>query len=280
MRLQGLGIASRLQCGARRDPGQHRGAARLKKTPGNKKTGVLSAAIFILSTLASPLAFAQEAPNQVVIEAGEFVMGDTYCQDRQKNSDWCSDEVSHSARLGRFAIDKREVTNAQYNECVAASVCNPNAIHEFRPTDFNRPQQPVAFVTWEDAKTYCQWRKARLPTEAEWERAAQGKNPGGAYFGRPYDKGAPQDVGLLVPNANGLFDMMGNVYEWTQDWYGPYQTAEVQADPQGPSQGKEKVVRGGSWNSPSHYLRAADRVARSPELQFSDVGFRCAASLP
>ncbi len=70
--------------------------------------------------------------------------------------------------------------------------------------------------------------------------------------------------------------MMGNVYEWTRDWYGPYSLEGIVLDPSGPPTGKEKVVRGGAWNSPSHYLRVADRVARNPEYKYSDVGIRCA----
>ena len=81
------------------------------------------------------------------------------------------------------------------------------------------------------------------------------------------------------PNSHGLYDMMGNVYEWTQDWYGPYEKADILKNPKGPEKGKDKVVRGGAWNSPNYFLRASDRVARSPELRYSDVGFRCVRSV-
>ncbi len=222
----------------------------------------------------------EPAPERVVFEPSEFVMGDTYCVDRQGNSDWCSDEIPHSVKLGRYAIDKYEVTNAQYNECMAAMVCAPAGVHEFRPLEFNLPKQPVVFVKWDDAKKYCQWKGARLPTEAEWERAAQGKNPGGAHFAQPYGSGAPKEVGSLPANNAGLFDMMGNVSEWTSDWYAPNITTEIQTNPKGPDSGKDKVVRGASWNSPRHFLRSADRTARFPDLQYSDVGFRCAVSIP
>ena len=86
-------------------------------------------------------------------------------------------------------------------------------------------------------------------------------------------------MGQFQANSNGPYDMMGNVYEWTLDWYGPYATDDVQVNPKGSAAGKDKVVRGGSWNSPNHYLRASDRVSKSPEFRYSDVGFRCAASI-
>jgi iron(II)-dependent oxidoreductase len=237
--------------------------------------------LWILFIFPSALVWADEpATERVVFEPAEFIMGDSYCVDRQGNSDWCSDEIQHNVKLDRFAIDKYEVTNAQYNDCVAAMVCSPAGVHEFRPLEFNLSRQPVIFVNWDSANKYCQWKGGRLPTEAEWERAAQGKNPGGAHFGQNYDSGATKDVGSFTPSASGLFDMMGNVSEWTSDWYAPYITSETQINPKGPETGKNKVVRGGSWNSPRHFLRASDRTARSPELQYSDVGFRCAVSNP
>lgn len=238
----------------------------------------ISAVLFIILILGGshPLfAEPKAGVSQVMIEAGEFVMGDTYCADEQSNSDWCSDETPHKVRLDVYRIDTHEVTNADYQECFSSGECGPNALHEDRPQEFNQPKQPVVFVTWEDASTYCRWKGGRLPSEAEWERAAQGDNPGGAHFGKKYKQGAPKKVGELAPNSSGLYDMLGNVNEWTGDWYGPLETAGVSANPKGLESGKDKVVRGGSWNSPSHYLRASDRVFRSPELRYSDVGFRC-----
>ena len=78
-----------------------------------------------------------------------------------------------------------------------------------------------------------------------------------------------------TPNAIGLYDMMGNVYEWTMDWYGPYNIDGVQSNPSGPEKGNEKVVRGGSWDALNHFLRTSDRVAKDPALRYSGVGFRC-----
>jgi len=218
--------------------------------------------------------------NQETVKIGavEFVMGDTFCADEQNNADWCNDEVPHLVQLDSFLIDKYEVTNENYRKCFEAGKCDPPPLHEDRPEEFNQPNQPVVFVTWEDANAYCHWKGGRLPSEAEWEFAAQGKGLGGAHFGKPYKQGAPRNVGDLPPNSHGLYDMLGNVNEWTGDWYGSLETSKVLKNPRGPASGKDKVVRGGSWNSPSHYLRVSDRVARSPELRYSDVGFRCVFS--
>ena len=208
--------------------------------------------------------YAESGDSQVLIPGGKYNLGSYYCEEEQGNADWCSDEVSHKVELGQFWIDKYEVSNADYRECFIAGVCEPAVLHEDRPQDFNKPHQPVVFVSWEDAQTYCSWRGGKLPTEWQWEAAAQGERLGGAYFRQPYDKGFPEDTGKFTANSNGLYDMMGNAYEWTLDWY----------ESTGGT-GKNKGVRGGSWNSAGHFLRISDRVKKDPELRYSDVGFRC-----
>ena len=208
--------------------------------------------------------YAESGDSQVLIPGGIYNLGSYYCEEEQGNADWCSDEVSHKVELGQFWVDKYEVSNADYRECFIAGVCEPAVLHEDRPQDFNKPHQPVVFVSWEDAQTYCSWRGGKLPTEWQWEAAAQGERLGGAYFRQPYDKGFPEDTGKFTANSNGLYDMMGNAYEWTLDWY----------ESTGGT-GKNKVVRGGSWNSAGHFLRISDRVKKDPELRYSDVGFRC-----
>ena len=208
--------------------------------------------------------YAESGDSQVLIPGGKYNLGSYYCEEEQGNADWCSDEIPHKVELGQFWVDKYEVSNADYRECFIAGVCEPAVLHEDRPQDFNKPHQPVVFVSWEDAQTYCSWRGGKLPTEWQWEAAAQGERLGGAYFRQPYDKGFPEDTGKFTANSSGLYDMMGNAYEWTLDWY----------ESTGGT-GKNKVVRGGSWNSAGHFLRISDRVKKDPELRYSDVGFRC-----
>mgnify|MGYP001317880304 FL=1 len=226
---------------------------------------VLLGIVFFACLNVLPLSIhAEPGDSQVLIPGGEYSLGSYYCEEEQSNADWCSDEVPRKVDLGPFWIDKYEVSNADYQECFIAGVCEPAVLHEDRPQDFNKPRQPVVFVSWEDARTYCNWRGGGLPTESQWEAAAQGQKLGGAYFGQPYGTGAPEDTGKFTANSNGLYDMMGNAYEWTSDGYDPTEGT-----------GKNKVVRGGSWNSPGHFLRTSDRVEKDPELRYSDVGFRC-----
>lgn len=203
-------------------------------------------------------------PAQVMIPAGEYSLGSLYCEEEQGNADWCNDETPRKVKLDAFWIDKFEVSNADYRECFIAGVCEPSILHEDRPQDFNKPLQPVVFVNWQDARTYCSWRGGDLPTEEQWEAAAEGKKLGGAHFGQPYGNGFPENIGKFEPNSQGLYDMMGNVYEWT-----------LHGSEEDSGAGKNKMVRGGAWSSPSHFLRTSDRVGKDPELRYSDVGFRC-----
>jgi formylglycine-generating enzyme len=219
---------------------------------------IVTVSIFVL-----PLStHAESDARQILIAGGEYSLGSHYCEEEQSNADWCNDEAPRKVQLSSFQIDKYEVTNADYRECFIAGICEPAVLHEDRPEDFNKPLQPAVFISWKEAQVYCAWRGGKLPAEIQWEAAAQGQRLGGAHFRQPYNTGAPENVGKFEANSNGLYDMMGNVYEWTLDWY-------AEGDR------KDKVVKGGSWNSPGHYLRTSDRVKKDPQLRYSDVGFRC-----
>jgi formylglycine-generating enzyme required for sulfatase activity len=223
--------------------------------------------IFTLTVLVVFLPIGVDAKpdaKKILIPGGEYSVGSLYCEEEQGNADWCNDEIPRKVKLDTFWVDKYEVSNDDYRECFIAGVCEPSLFHEDRPQDFNKPLQPVVFVSWENARTYCEWRGEMLPTEIQWEVAAEGERLGGAHFGQPYGKGRPEIIGEFEANSHGLYDMMGNVYEWT--------LSEFSRD------GKNKVVRGGAWNSAGHFLRTSDRVGKDPILRYSDVGFRCVKS--
>ena len=214
----------------------------------------------------------------VLVPAGEFEMG---------SDDGASDEIPvHDVYLEAFWIDEHEVTYDQYLEFMkrtgySISPCGGGEDH------------PVACVSWYDAKAYCEWAGKRLPTEAEWEKAARGglegkKFPWGnedsvreynAENGAQFSFNRTAPVMSFSPNEYGLYDVAGNVLEWVSDWYGNdyYQISPLE-NPRGPSSGEYRVLRGGSWTSNVNYLRTADRAGDDPGYSYSHIGFRCATS--
>ncbi len=224
----------------------------------------------------------------VHVPAGEFLMGS------KDDPDADDDEYpQHTVYVSEFWIDKTEVTNEQYSRCVTAGDCQ--ASEYANGERFNGADLPVVGVSWHDAQAYCEWSGKRLPTEAEWEKAARGtdgrKYPWGDDFDSSkvnfygtddgYEYTAP--VGSYPEGASpyGALDMAGNVWEWCQDWYdADYYASSPQRDPQGPSSGDGRVVRGGSWYFNEWLVRAANRLRGGPDYRDLDFGFRCVSQSP
>ncbi|MBI4862803.1 MAG: SUMF1/EgtB/PvdO family nonheme iron enzyme [Candidatus Riflebacteria bacterium] len=218
----------------------------------------------------------------VRIPAGSFPMG---------AADGRPDEAPvHSVHLDAFLIDEHEVTNRRYRQFAAAT--GHRRPRELLEPRFNRDDQPVVGVSWDDAVSYCRWAGKRLPTEAEWEKAARGGLEGKSYpwgndapagracFGETFSSGRAKAIGSYPANGYGLFDMAGNAWEWCSDRYGErYYAASPTRNPAGPSSGASRVVRGGSWFNYDARLRCAYRRDRPPTDQADSLGFRCARSL-
>ncbi len=246
--------------------------------------------------------------KMALIPAGVFQMGSssadamTECLKFRNDCSqrWFEDEEPvHSVYLDAFYMDVYEVTNARYQDCVDAGVCRPpSEVRSYNQLsyygDAKYAEYPVIYVSWDDAVEFCQWRGGRLPTEAEWEKAARGgledkRYPWGDevptceranYGGEAGDcVGETTAVGSYAANGYGLYDMAGNVWEWTADWYGgDYYSQSPERNPSGPASGEERARRGGSWHDIEFVLRSAYRNSLNPNGGDLFFGFRCAVS--
>ncbi len=209
----------------------------------------------------------------VKIPAGKFTMGSPKTQLGHK-----SDETPHSVVLTKdYYISTTEITQEQYEQVMGE---NPSVV--------KGKKLPVTNVTWADAMRFCRKLSGienyvfRLPSEAEWEFAARGGQPGLFANGarlfelahyKTNSNNKIHDVRSKAPNAFGLYDVHGNVAEWCFDWYGPYPSSETK-NPGGPFKGEYKVVRGGTYSSPAMLCRAAARLKLNRELSSKSIGFR------
>ena len=241
-----------------------------------------------------PEAEKKKYAKMVYIPAGEFTMG--------SNSGYSYENPPHKVHLNAYYMDKYEVTFNQYDKYCRAT-------RKKRPSDsgFGRGNRPVINVNWNEAKAYCEHYGKRLPTEAEWEKAAKGGSDTKYCFGNnesELNEYAWHGSNLLIefmwhfflnsgykihfvgtkkPNNWGLYDMHGNVWEWCNDWYDEnyYSAAAKRAltkNPKGPDKGNFRVLRGGCWLDRAYVCRSANRFRNSPVFRSDIFGFRCAAS--
>lgn len=231
------------------------------------------------------------APALVAVPAGWFLMG---CESGQDN-----EKPVHRVWVDEFSLAACQVTNAEYARFISAAGVTPPPFSS--DPHFNQPAQPVVGVSWHDAAAYCEWLSAaigkrfRLPTEAEWERAARGGREGAlfpwgdappqtlhGYAERcaAHWKTGPEPVGQAEPNAYGLYNMCDNVHEWCSDWYSPdYYAVSHERNPRGPEIGDRRASRGGSWRHHIKMSRCAARSSIPPEFQYADYGFRVACDI-
>jgi formylglycine-generating enzyme required for sulfatase activity/AAA+ ATPase superfamily predicted ATPase len=230
--------------------------------------------------------------NFVPIRGGTFTMG--------HDGGRPDEQPAHNVSVGDFHISKFEVTNAQYaaflnSESVGAQQVDAwidlsqsdSHIEQTGNTFRAAPgfgEHPVVYVTWDGAEAFCKWAGGRLPSEAQWEYACRGGSATAYYFGEDkrqlsshswFGQPTSQAVGQKQPNAFGLHDMLGNVWEWCSDWYDPKYYAKGDAEsPMGPMQGTSRVLRGGAFNSNDEQCRVSTRSPLAPFDRYNSVGFR------
>ena len=201
----------------------------------------------------------------------------------------------HRVWVDAFQLAACQVTNAEYGHFLRDTGTLPPPY--WTDPNFKHPRQPMVAVSWFEAVKYCEWltalcgRHFRLPTEAEWERAARAGAEGKLYpWGDAppqslpdYDerwKNGPEPVAQHAPNGFGLYDICENVHEWCSDWFAPdYYSNSPDRNPAGPPTGSRRASRGGSWRHHVKVSRCAARSSIPPQLQYADYGFRVACDL-
>jgi sulfatase modifying factor 1 len=223
-------------------------------------------------------------PEMASIPEGWFWMGCESGRDDEK--------PVHRVWVDAFELAAYQVRNAEYACFLAATECPPPPC--WTAPNFNHTKMPVVAVSWYEALAYCDWlsgatgRLYRLPTEAEWERAARGGAEGLLYpwgdagpdavpdYAKRWKLG-PEPAGTYAPNAYGLYNLGDNVHEWCADWYDSgYYGRSAERNPRGPVDGRRRASRGGSWRHHIKVTRTAARSSIPPEFQYADYGFRIA----
>jgi len=247
--------------------------------------------------LDSIIFFPKISAVMVFIPAGEYQMGcdpaNSIVEDFKVVDCNVGEFPPHTVYMDAYWIDKTEVTNARYAKCVAAGACDlpDETFSDTRNDYFGNPtyaDYPVVYVSWYDAENYCTWAGKRLPTEAEWEKAAGGPTYPWGYgaftcslANFDYCVGDTSAVGSYPLGASpySALDMAGNVWEWVSDWYSSTYYSETPIrNPIGPDSGDRKVMRGGGWYDTWYYMRTVYRNVRNPAYSCDSIGFRCASS--
>ena len=252
---------------------------------------------FIFSAFFAASTHTENSPpnGMVLIEKGPFLMGSKKSMLELKPHDLFNtdrhtlgpENPAHEVYLDSFYIDKYEVTNEAYAKFMKETrVKKPKGWND---PNFNHPQQPVVGISWKEAVEFCQWQNKRLPTEAEWEKAARGKRP----IRYPWGNTSPDSsklnynqelkkttaVGSFDSGKSdyGLYDLSGNASEWVNDWHFPeYYLFSPKENPRGPEKGQYKVIRGGSWRNNADDVDLVYRNATTPKNRSLAIGFRCA----
>ena len=258
----------------------------------------------------------KDGSEMILIQVGKFFMGSApeaisllLEKDAKISAGFFrAEHPQHPVILDAFYIDRYKVTNAQYQAFMKATghpapkywTDAPEMGSEISfPVGSQNPKHPVVGISWYDAVAYCEWAGVRLPTEAEWEKAARGRlvnqsYPWGDKLSREYanyggvggqDKWqwtAP--VGSFPANGYGLFDIAGNAFEWCSDWFAEdFYHHSPERNPTGSETGRTRVLRGGSWNNNlfgKYQMRCAYRFHARPETRNLVIGFRCAVDAP
>ncbi len=230
-------------------------------------------------------------PACVLIPAGEFLMGCAAGRD--------DEQPVHRVWVDAFEMAVLQVRNQDWAKFMEAT--GHPAPSQWNAAGFNDPRQPVVAVNWPAAEAYCRWlsrstgRDYRLPTEAEWEKAAQGGREGALYpWGDEPPESrdeyqerwggkvtAPLPVGGGTPNPFGIFDLCENVHEWCADWYArDYYGSSPARNPSGPASGERRASRGGAWRHHIKVSRCAARSSIPPNFEYADYGFRVVRDIP
>jgi formylglycine-generating enzyme required for sulfatase activity len=231
-----------------------------------------------------------------LIPPGEFVMGSPASEPGHDDN-----ETQHRVKITKpFYLSAHEVTQSQYERVMGKNPSHFSASGdgEWRVSGIDTSQFPVESVSWNDAVAFCrklsneEGVEYRLPTEAEWEYACRAGTTTAYSFGEYVFKlgeyawypdnseKTTHPVGKLKPNAWGLYDMHGNVWEWCQDWHGPYESLQVVSDPTGSTHGEHRVWRGGVFSYGPTVACAACRASNRPGNRGPNVGFRLARTIP